>query len=72
MSANDTPCRLRFIGGLEFPGFPGFGFAVHCWTRASSVDFFALHEWTNFTPRRRRLPAFGSLILRASTSAVHQ
>ena len=72
MSANDTPCRLRFIGGLEFPGFPGFGFAVHCWTRASSVDFFALHEWTNFRPRRCRLPAFGSLILRASATAIHQ
>jgi hypothetical protein len=25
-------CRLRFIGGLEFPGFPGF------WVRGSLLD----------------------------------
>lgn len=26
---------------LDFPGFPGFGFAVHCWIRASTLDFSA-------------------------------
>ena len=66
------PCRLRFIGGLEFPGFPGFGFAAHCWTRASSVDFFALHEWTNFSARPRCSREFSSSIFLASAAAVQR
>jgi hypothetical protein len=47
LNRSDIPCRLRFMSRLESPGFPGFGFAVHCWTRTPSLDFFALHEWTN-------------------------
>ena len=59
-------CRLRFMSRLESSGFPGFGFAVHCWTRASLVDFFALHEWTNFRGRPSSAAMVGSLIFRAS------
>jgi hypothetical protein len=44
------PCRSRFIIGLESLDFPRTEFAVHCWTRAESVDFFALDGWTNFGP----------------------
>lgn len=52
----DGGCRSRFIIGLESLDFPRIWFAVHCWTRAESVDFFALDEWANFIPLRRSDP----------------